>query len=370
MPTTDSRLPLLDYCRFVAALSVLSFHYFWNGIANGKLTSLEHVDALTVWARFGYLGVDLFFMISGYVIFMSARRRTTAQFIVGRATRLYPAYLVAMLVTSAFAVWLGAGGTAVTARQVLGNVLFYQPLHRQHFVDGVYWTLMVEIKFYVAVAVLIAAGAQRHFELIFRLWPLAMLLAFVFGAGDLGDPNRGNWAIFGGYFPFFAMGALFAILRERKSAWTYACLLVSAGLGLRYALALVARDSTTGELLTTGVLICAFAALFFVINWSADGRLPKLPGAALLGALTYPLYLVHAHIGYMLLYRFGSNEHRFASYTLTIAFVFLLAWLLHDLVEVRGAGFWRSLFESAVDIAQRPFRYVARRRADWRRRQA
>jgi peptidoglycan/LPS O-acetylase OafA/YrhL len=366
MQTSDSRLPLLDYCRFVAALSVLSFHYFWNGIANGKITSLDHVEALTTWAKYGYLGVELFFMISGYVIFMSARRRSTSQFIVGRAVRLYPAYLVAMLVTTCFAIWLGSGETSVNIKQVIGNIAFYQPLHHQRFVDGVYWTLMIEVKFYFAVAVLIAVGGQKYFNALFKAWPVCMLIAFAVGGGAWNDPERGAWTLLGGYYAFFASGALFAIIRERASAWAYAALAISTALGMRYVLAMASVHGTQTEIVVTAVILCFFTLMFFLINWSADGRVTSLPAANLLGALTYPLYLVHAHIGYMLLSRFGSTEYRVFSYTLTIGFVFLLAWLIHEIVEVRWSAFWRSCFERVVGIAERPLKYLVRIPVQWR----
>ena len=366
MQTSDSRLPLLDYCRFVAASSVLSFHYFWNGIANQKITSLDHVDALTAWARYGYLGVELFFMISGYVIFMSARRRSTSQFIVGRATRLYPAYLVAMLITTCFALWLGSGETRVNLRQVLGNIAFYQPWHHQRFVDGVYWTLMIEVKFYVAVAVLIAIGGQRYFDAVFKLWPMLMLVAFALGHGAWDDPEKGSFALLGGYYAFFASGALFAIIRDRPSIWANVSLAISTALGIRFCVAIVAAHGTPAETIVTAAILCSFTLMFFVVNWSAGGRVTSLPAASLLGALTYPLYLVHAHIGYMLLSRFGSTQHRFLSYALTIGFVFLLAWAIHEIVEVRWAGFWRNCFGRIVGIAERPFDYLARVLAQWR----
>ncbi len=368
MPTPDSRLPMLDYCRFVAAVSVVSFHYFWNGIANHKIATLDHVEALGSWARFGYLGVDLFFMISGYVIFMSARRRTTAQFIVSRATRLYPAYLVAMLTTAAIACWLGSGDTSVTLGQVLGNVLFYQPLHHQKFVDGVYWTLMFETRFYIAVAVLIAIGAQRYFDTVFKAWPILMLAVFLFGKGAWGDPARGDFSILGGYYAFFASGALFAIVRERASWSGYAALAVSTALGIRYAAAVAAVNATPSELAITIAVLCSFSALFFVINWSAEGRVATLPAATFLGALTYPLYLVHAHIGYMLLSRFASPEHRVLSYAGTIAFVVFLAWLIHEIIEVRSGPVWRAGFESVVSTLERPFKRLAELRLDQKRR--
>ncbi|HEX7638299.1 MAG TPA: acyltransferase, partial [Burkholderiaceae bacterium] len=291
----EKHLPLLDYCRFAAAAGVLCFHYFWNGIGNGKLSSLDHVDALTVWARYGYLGVDLFFMISGYVIFMSARHRSATQFAVGRLLRLYPAYLFAMLTTACVAHFLGAGGTAVTLRQVLGNLLMYQPLHHQRYVDGVYWTLMIEIRFYGAVAILLALGLQRRLGLIATLWPLVMLAALATGRGGWLDPHRGERLLAGGYYAFFASGALLAMLREKQAATTWLALAASTLLGLRYAVGLAGAEAggpaDPAQPWVTGAIVLSFTPLFLAVNASA-GRIRRLPLATTLGALTYPLYLV------------------------------------------------------------------------------
>jgi peptidoglycan/LPS O-acetylase OafA/YrhL len=364
----EKHLPVLDYCRFAAAAAVVCFHYFWNGIANGKLSSLDHVDAVTAWARYGYLGVDLFFMISGYVIFMSARHRTATQFAVGRAVRLYPTYLFAMLATACVAAFLGQGETQVTLKQVLGNLLMYQPLHHQRYVDGVYWTLMLEIRFYVVVGIALAVGLQRRLGLLATLWPLVMIATLVFGHGGWMDPHRGDRLLAGGYYAFFASGALLAMLREKQAATTWLALAASTALGVRYAVALAGGESGAPDAATqwiTGAIVLSFLPVFLAINASA-GRIGHLPLAPQLGALTYPLYLVHAHIGYMLLSHFATPANRWLAYAAVAATVVALAWTLHEVVEVRMAGFWRTFFErlfSVGDIAARRLR-GPRRAAD------
>ena len=92
-----SRLELLDYGRFLAAISVALFHYTFNGISNGKIASITLIPNLVEFTKYGYLGVHLFFMISGYVIFFSARKGAPSKFAVNRAVRLYPAYWFAVL---------------------------------------------------------------------------------------------------------------------------------------------------------------------------------------------------------------------------------------------------------------------------------
>nr|WP_275554988.1 acyltransferase family protein [Mixta sp. Marseille-Q2659] len=70
-----NRVELIDYLRLIAALGVILFHYTFNGIDNGKISSISQIPALTQFTKFGYLGVELFFMISGYVIFFSAKKK-------------------------------------------------------------------------------------------------------------------------------------------------------------------------------------------------------------------------------------------------------------------------------------------------------
>ncbi|HCW47481.1 MAG TPA: hypothetical protein DGH25_08930 [Erwiniaceae bacterium] len=79
------RVELIDYLRLIAALGVILFHYTFNGIDNGKITSITQIPELTQFTKFGYLGVELFFMISGYVIFFSAKNKSFSRFISTRA---------------------------------------------------------------------------------------------------------------------------------------------------------------------------------------------------------------------------------------------------------------------------------------------
>ncbi|MBM0255919.1 acyltransferase family protein [Micromonospora sp. 4G55] len=85
--TPSSRLYVLDGLRLVAALLVVGFHFTvfakpW-GVPNGSA-----LPGLAVATQFGWLGVYLFFLISGFVICMSAEGRSVAQFATARITRL------------------------------------------------------------------------------------------------------------------------------------------------------------------------------------------------------------------------------------------------------------------------------------------
>jgi peptidoglycan/LPS O-acetylase OafA/YrhL len=152
------RLELLDCVRFFAVLMVMAFHYTFNGIVNGKINSIRQVDWLVDVTKYGYLGVELFFLISGYVIFFSAQSGSSSKFAVSRAIRLYPAYWFAVLFTSLFSYYWGGELMAVTPTMVVINLTMLQSFLNISDVDGVYWTLGYEVKFYAAVFFLLLIG--------------------------------------------------------------------------------------------------------------------------------------------------------------------------------------------------------------------
>jgi len=91
----------LDLLRFMAAFSVVMFHYSFRGAAGkpGNTFTTFNYAPLAGAARYGYLGVNLFFLISGFVILMSANGSSPRRFFISRFVRLYPAYWVCCSIT-------------------------------------------------------------------------------------------------------------------------------------------------------------------------------------------------------------------------------------------------------------------------------
>jgi peptidoglycan/LPS O-acetylase OafA/YrhL len=97
-------------------------------------------------------------------------------------------------------------------------------------------------------------------------------------------------------------------------------------------------------------------ALFFAVNVPGIAAV-KIPYSRLMGALTYPLYLVHAHIGYMALSRYATDSNKLKVYPLVVCGVVAIAYAIHALVERRLASVWKRLFANtlgrAVDTVSR-----------------
>jgi peptidoglycan/LPS O-acetylase OafA/YrhL len=121
----------------------------------------------------GARGVQLFFIISGFVIFMTLERtRSAMDFVVSRFARLYPAYWAAMYFTIAVVLISPvANYEPESLTQVLANITMWHSLFRIPHVDGAYWTLYVELWFYVSMLVLFVTGRLRQIE----LWLLVAL---------------------------------------------------------------------------------------------------------------------------------------------------------------------------------------------------
>lgn len=337
------RLELLDYLRFLAATSVVAFHYLYNGMENGKLTSLEP-SALAGPARFGLFGVELFFMISGFVILGSARGRSARQFVVGRALRLLPAFWVAMALTAVvMALWGDASGLRVTAGQVLGNLTMTPTLFGVEPVDGVYWTLLLELQFYALVLLFLVLGQGHRLGAFLPYWALAIWLV------NYLVPALADRVWLGDHFAFFVAGALIAEIRYAGvSPLRLGGLVATAAVTVPYA-AWIASWLMPGPSGTVAcmLLVVAFYAVLLSLCLPSVAAV-RLPASAWAGGLTYPLYLLHAHIGYILLSRFGEESHPWTSYGVVLAVVLTLTVAVHVLVERRGRPFWHSLFDRSL----------------------
>lgn len=331
-PTISARVEYIDYLRLLAALAVMGFHYLYNGIQNGKISSISHEPIAQI-AQYGYLGVNLFFMISGYVITASVRGKSARRFAVGRALRLYPAFWVALAITTGFALILGGERMGVTTEQVLVNMTMIPTVLGQPFVDGVYWTLLYELQFYVLVFALVLFGQGHRVASLMPAWAMLMFYIMEMAPGLAGAaPYLGN------YFVWFAAGAIISSIAE--SGWTA---YRAAGLLATY-LSISHLEISIESALKTLVFLLILAAVI------PKMRSLRLPGSATAGALTYPIYLLHAHIGYMLLDTFATESSKWLAYVAVAGFVITLAYVLHIMVEKHPVSrrFWFWLLDGTL----------------------
>lgn len=291
------RVNELDLLRFLAAFSVVIFHYAFRGYARGDMSTMPY-PLLAEPAKYGYLGVELFFMISGFVILMTASSNNLKVFFISRVVRLYPAFLVCCTLT--FLITLAIGQPRYTADfyQYIVNMTLLSDLMGVPSIDGVYWSLFVEIKFYLMISILLGFKKIEKIEIYLVLWLLisAIVEAFTF--------EKIRSILITDYSAYFIAGATFYIIWAKGFTKTRIFLLAGA-LALASYTAIVWAASIETKYATefNPLIICSVITLFFMTFFLIATNKTAAIGTlnwTTLGALTYPLYLLHQMIGFMI----------------------------------------------------------------------
>ncbi|MFI9047741.1 acyltransferase family protein [Streptomyces sp. NPDC053427] len=335
-----SRLRALDGLRLLAALMVAAYHYGGRGgeISGSWGGSPAHqFPTLAPYFAYGCLGVQIFFVISGFVICLSGWGRTLRAFIAGRISRLFPAYWAAiLLVTAVFALpWVAF--KALSPSEVLTNLtMLQQPLGVKR-VLGVCWTLWAEMRFYAlfALCVVLPGATRKRVVLFCAGWTLAAALAQAAHQPFL------NVVLMPEYAPFFIGGVgLFLLHRYgARDPIGWAIVLVSWLIGQHYAVAGLwhAPSAHAFSYRSTAVIIAVVTLGFALVAAVALGRLrwANWRWLTVAGALTYPFYLVHEHLGWVVvrvLHR-DAGLPSYATLALTVVLMLALSWVLHRCVE-------------------------------------
>jgi peptidoglycan/LPS O-acetylase OafA/YrhL len=346
--TRRERLRELDLLRFVAALAVVLYHFTgFGGEGAWPSPAREVFPEIAPITRFGYLGVDLFFVISGFVILMSAWGRGPGEFGVSRLVRLMPAYWVSVLLGGAvYALFRQGHGVPGL---VVPNLTMLQGGLGLKNVDAVYWTLWVELHFYVLAAVLAGIGITYRSCLIFMAaWLLGGIFADEAGSDLLQVMLIPTWSCY-----FIAGMALYMIHRFGPTLllWGYVavCYLVALHWGAWRA-EHVFRGAN--EIVVSAVITGIFAVMILV----ATGRLHWLRwrGLTVLGALTYPLYLVHSQLALPLLDAMYPGLGRWVALAVTVGVSLLAAYAVHRLVERPGAAWMRARLKASLEPMRPP----------------
>ncbi len=285
---STERIAVLDSFRALAIVSVVLFHtFYYVNHSPGEL----RIDLGEPWSTifsYGFLGVEFFFIISGFVIFMTLRTAPTfTDFAWRRFARIYPAYLL-----SAAIIWLGvrALGYEVYQRSVydllVAPAIWTLPFHGA-LVSGVFWTLVVEVQFYFLIGVIFYTCKDRWFGVGWLLLSLVCIICQLF------SPYLVARLSILGFVPFFTAGICFNRLYHGDFKLIDAvCGLVAFGTFVYFW-----RSKPELLFIVFGMLVLF---LLFVL-----GKLPFLAVEPLLflGGISYSWYLLHFELPIALIWR-------------------------------------------------------------------
>ncbi|MFE7507802.1 acyltransferase family protein [Promicromonospora sp. NPDC057488] len=331
------RLVAMDGLRFGAAAAVLLYHFTATSTATNYWGAdpVRAFPLLNEVTRYGWLGVELFFVISGFVILLSADGRGISGFVASRVGRLFPAYWACIVLTVGLQqFWSGGRQTNLT--ETLVNLTMVQDLFDVSGVQVVFWTLLVELKFYLLVLAVLALGPlTRNRVLTFAtLWPLAG-----WGAQELGAHWLADWLV-PSYAPYFAVGMLlFLAYRDGFDVVTSTLLVGGLVLCVMRVLEAAGRASDLQGVPVNPVITVMIMLAGVVAVWATTlrGRTapPRRVATVLgtVGALTYPVYLVHTQFGYAVIDVLAHETTRTVALFAAGALSLVLAALIHYGVE-------------------------------------
>ena len=336
-----NRIQELDALRGIAALMVLVFHF-----------SLLSPDLLK-FTKFGVTGVDLFFIISGFVITMSLERiQFGYQFVINRFSRLYPTYWTA--VTFTFGIiclnkyCFGADPqTPLPTHDFLYNLTMFQYYFGVKDLDGPYWTMIIEMLFYLVMLYLFLIKSLKSAVAI--LIPL-VLLGTILTEFHWFQPF--SMAYFKNFplaqsLPLFVSGILFYRIFTKQENKLLNILLI-IGCYLLQVL-LFTRTGRANYYISQGeykAVLAVYYVLFFLFVF---GKLHFIvnKGTLFLGKISFALYLIHQYFSiYFLipnLMKWGINYYISAFLIALPLCVLIAAAMTYRIERPLGSWFKRGL---------------------------
>ena len=328
-----ARVQVLDLLRLVAVLGVVLYHYGFRG---PNALGMTHValPELSSFARYGFLGVPVFFVISGFVIAYSAEGRSALVFSIARFARIYPTFIFCMTLTSLATLLFGLPAFETSLGQWAANFLIAAPALGRPYMDSAYWSLVYEVTFYAWVAVLIATGAfRRRIDLVIVLWLAISLL------NELTLASVALRKIFlTDVSGFFAAGILIFELHRGRRDVGLQCLLalsVACAITMQSIYNLPWLREHTGASFDDWVVAAICLASIVVIMWATRIRRLPISGSLVraIGGMTYPFYLLHQQVGYDVLNRIGPNSYPMIFVAVIVCSIALLSWAVWHFIE-------------------------------------
>jgi peptidoglycan/LPS O-acetylase OafA/YrhL len=340
MTRSGDRLPLLDVLRALAATLVLIFHY--EGLLQFSPPSTwPEVSDQQLW--FGLLGVELFFVISGAIILLTAERtRSTWQFAVGRIARLYPAYWASVAVLGSYLLLT----SDISFGRVALNLTMLQKFLGVPGISPAYWTLAYELSFYVAIGLCRSAGLLDRIERLALAW-----LACAFSLRLLGvDLTHSRMALV--FMPqfghlFIAGMMIYRMVSGRATPSTLFTLLLCV---------IYSLFGRTDWAQISAVPYFVANTIFILVVWLAMRERRPLPVPSWLGRLgecSYSLYLFHIPAGVMLVALSDAvGMSRWIGIALAVPASLASAMLARQYIEVPGQKLIKRFFGPAKSTAR------------------
>ncbi len=332
-----NRIEVLDSLRGIAALMVVTCHLLFMR----KGFEFVHV--------FSYFGVALFFLISGFVITLTIKPYTSVKhFLINRFSRLYPAYWASVVLIVAISFVMNKGH--ITNQQtVLANITMFQNWFFIKDIDGTYWTLHVEMAFYLLMALLIIIKQVKNIIPITEFFLLALSFFYMAQQGSYFGTvvQKVNYLLpVANYFSYFFAGICFCSL-YRNGSNIYIHLAILASLIL-CAYTLPFFQNVKLNLLPYLLYFFLLIGIFIIFYLLIYQKLSFLNNYIFnfFGRISYSMYITHFYLSFCFI--IPVLEARGVNWVIvraiTIPIIVFLAYCVNRFIELPAMLFIRNKF--------------------------
>ncbi len=325
----NNRLIELDSLRGIAILTVIFFHYLYR-----YHQIYGHSFEVSNLFRFTSYGVHLFFVISGFVIYWTISRcHTPIDFLWSRFSRLYPVYWVSLLLTYATIHIFELSGRDQDLTTLIANFFMIHEFFGFSHVDGVYWSLSIELAFYFWMLIIFSLGQAKHSERIFVVWVLSAILIEQ-EIVNFYVPYRVELFLLLNYIELFALGICFYHYKFKSYSLRTHILFISCIIALYFSYPI--------EIF---IIFLSIISLFFLIVLN---RAKFLRNRVLLylGSISYALYLIHQNIGYVVIREmYEMNVSPLLGIIFAVATSMFLAHILTTCIERPSQKYLKSYYK-------------------------
>ena len=290
---TKKRYEELDALRGIAALLVVFFHF-----TMGR-------PEYNTFFKLGTTGVDLFFVISGFVIFMSLQKISSGfDFVINRVSRLYPTYWASVTFTFililSFLIYNNRNDLDNKLIQYLGNLTMFQFYlnfpHRIDDLDGPYWTLIIEMLFYISILFLFLTKLLKYIKAIGIVLCIIIVVLTQYCYNINYVKYIISWIPLLQFLPLFFAGTVFYNISTKKDKLVFNySIIVLCFLCQSVLFPYAGRSNDYINWTEYCIMLFVYFALFILF---VNNRLSFIVNKTTLffGKISYALYLIHQYI--------------------------------------------------------------------------
>lgn len=369
----SGKIEFANTLQGIAALSVIVAHYFdvyWtspvtvSALTNAPLLNHQEipvfVSAIQLFKylnlNYGAFGVGLFFLVSGFVIPISLERKGVADFIVNRVLRIFPTYVVGFGITL-LALLLSCYYFDVSWMYSRDEVLIHfipglRDLLWSRNIDGIVWTLEVELKFYIICALFVTLFKRGSIS-VFAI-PVFIALIGAYASIVLPEYGESNAWLYiklltfiypAKFIVFMFLGVVLYYYHSGKMSLLKTSLVSIGCFSLFAAMWVHGPEKNTATLVYSYAMALTF--FVFAMVWPTCFQSNRITD--FLASISYPLYVIHGVAGYVVLrILFDLGVAPLVSLFAVVVMALYISWVIHICVENPSQRLAKCLFRKKV----------------------